>query len=288
MGDESTGFLGNATLNIIGIVISTVLPLLLLRYFRNQEKKQLEKQKEQRQALDMNTKKLEDLAKESTREQKEQTQKMIESLEGRHSKTLHEMEENYSKIQHKMLDDLKHEKEVAHKEMAADFRKHMLDMVTELKNEDKRIVDDIRKEGLIRDQRLLDELQRLVDLKNNEVIIKVNAMADSLKETNTKIRRVGEEVEELGQKQKDMRANQEIMIVSLQKRADMTNGNVAAIRKDIVEIQEDMDEIHDKVSGNGRQPSEKRVRKRQRNQKRHEIAQNEFSDDMDHTMPTPY
>lgn len=279
MGDESAGFLGNATLNIIGIVISTVLPLLLLRYFRNQEKKSSEKQREQRTALDENTKKLEDLAKEGVREQKEQTAKMIEALESRHTKVIKDLEENNNKIQTAMVESLKHEKEVAHKEMAADFRKYMIDVSEELKAEDKRIVEDIRKEGIIRDQLLIDEMRRHVDLKNTELLIKIGAMTDSLKELDGKIKHVSESVQHVDSKQMDMRKNQEIMISSLQKRADLVNGNVAAIRNDIVDIHDEVDNLYSKLDN----PSDRAMqqRKRRSNTKRSQIRQKTLSDESD-------
>jgi uncharacterized protein YcgL (UPF0745 family) len=284
MGDDSAGLLGNATLNIIGIVISTVLPLLLLRYFRNQEKKTTEKQKEQRTALDENTKKLEDLAKQGVREQKEQTQKMIEGLEARHIKTIKELEDNYGKIQTTMIESLKHEKDIAHKELAADFRKYMLDATEELKNEDKRIVEDIRKEGLIRDQRLIDEMRRHVDLKNSEILIKVSAMADSIKDLDGKIKQVSDNVAGVNIKQVEMHKNQEVMIISLQKRADLVNGNVAAIRNDIVDIHEEIDSLYVKNNSPRSAAStatEMQKRKRRSADKRHQIREKTLSDESD-------
>lgn len=278
MGDEG-GFLGNATLNVVGIVISTVLPLLLLRYFRNNEKKQAEKQKQQHDSIEENTKKLELLAKEGVREQREQTQKMIEALEGRHSKVIQELEENNKKIQQTMIESLKHEKEVAHKEMAADFRKYMLDVTEELKDEDKRIVEDIRKEGLVRDQRLIDEMRRHVDIKNSELLAKVVIMTDSLKELDSKIKLVSDNVSDVNSKQMDMRRNQETMISSLQKRADLVNGNVSAIRNDIVDIHDEIDSLYSKFDD----PSPKNMlqRKRRSNAKRNMIRQKAMADDSD-------
>lgn len=207
MGDDVS--LGNIALNIVGIAISAALPLLILRYFKIRDNARDERQRDAKEAVEKNSEELKRLTKDSAAQQRETTLHMIK-----------EFEKKFEDQSSKVADEIKHEKEIAHKQMMLEIKENILTSHNDL----------------------------------------------------------GKKIDEVNNKQLEMKRNQESMIGNLQNRADMVNGNVAVIRDEILDLQEDLDDLYERMDTPT--PTEKRERKRKRRKKRQEIATDAQSQDI--------
>jgi hypothetical protein len=67
------------------------------------------------------------------------------------------------------------------------------------------------------------------------------------------------------------------MINNLRSKADLTNGNVERIRNEVLDLEESIDIVYEKIEGNEMSDRDKREKKKLRDKKRREIAETSVS-----------
>lgn len=220
MGSEAEGF-SNILLNVVSIVISATLPVIILYYFKTKERRDIEKEKEVKEAAERTAKELKEATERNAVGIKENNERIAKDLE---------------------KDNM--------------FRNEKL--AVDLKNNTAAIAAD---------------LKHATEVKYTELFEKMNTVMRTVDDIGKRVQEVSGHVDDITRRQGDMDKSMEQMIHNLHQKADMTNGNVANIRNDLLSLQEDIDDMNDKVNGgNTGSISERRIKQRKRDVRRSQIA----------------
>lgn len=138
------------------------------------------------------------------------------------------------------------------------------------------IADDIKSETQKRDEFIAKSL------KENAERMRIQQMQDAEKiarEFSTSTAKIADDLRQKTDQQSrdilgkitDVNTRLSEMIDSLKEGAEATNSNVANIRRDMLELQEDVDNIYDKINNDDKDPNAKAERDRKRKIRRREI-----------------
>lgn len=229
MADE--GGFPNIVLNIGGLLASAILPIFILRYLQNKEKK------EEKKAAEIKL-----VAESTARELKESTEKNARDLREVTEKNAITIKDTTERI----ASDLQRDTTMVNERLA-----------TELKTITEKIALD-----------LLHQTEK----KNAEILQKLSDMAILVEANSKRVDRISDALTTVNTKQEKMGMSMETMISNLHQKADITNGNVENIRNDLLSLQEDTDEVFEKMSGSNMTGVEVRAKRKKRELRRREIA----------------
>lgn len=185
-------FLSNSTLNIVGIVIAAVLPLIIIRYFAHMDKKR-------------------------------------DVKEAKIAQELKEKQENIAR-------DLK----IANAEIAEAVKRH-------------------------------------ADINDGELLHNITELKEDLQYNSKRI-------DEIALKQELMSKEQNVIVMGLQTRADLTNGNIEKIRNDLMDLQDTIDvvstKLHENIIPTVASKAALVQKKRKRARKRKQIDEDAINQDL--------
>jgi hypothetical protein len=141
------------------------------------------------------------------------------------------------------------------------------------------IAEELRQENLKRDEDIAKNLANNADRIREEQMIQSQKISEDLKTTTSNIaayleKKTDNTSKEILNNIQDVDRRLTAMIDSLQRGAELTNGNVTKIRSDILELQDDVDNIYDKINKEEIQnnPQKKLERDRKRKIRRRQIT----------------
>lgn len=143
------------------------------------------------------------------------------------------------------------------------------------------IAEELRKENLERDENVAKNIANNAERIRQEQMIQAQKISDELKTATAKIAREldiknDENSDNILNNINDVEKRLSYMVESIKASAILTNGSVAKIRTDIMELQDDVDHIYDKINHEELQtdPQKKIDRERKRKIRKREISNN--------------
>jgi hypothetical protein len=148
------------------------------------------------------------------------------------------------------------------------------------------MAEELRKDNIRRDEDIAKNIANNAERIRQEQMTQSKQISENLKATTSKIALDLENKTDSTSKAilsniSDVDKRLTRMIDSLQRGAELTNGNVSKIRSDILELQDDVDNIYDKINKDELQinPQKKMERERKRKIRKREISNDSILQD---------